>query len=87
MGLEEAAVVLGVDAGHHGLGRLGEAPVDPGRDLHDRPWLGALEQEQVDDPLHPGGAALGIGRDHDVPGAGPGLTHEIRRLNLDRLTG
>ena len=30
MRLEEAAMGLGLDVGHHGLDRLGKAPVDPG---------------------------------------------------------
>ena len=70
--LEEAAVLLGLEPGRHGLDRLGEAPVDPGRELHDRPRLRVLEDEQVDDPLHPGGAALRVGRDHHVRRGGAG---------------
>src|SRR5687768_4404602 len=66
MGLEEAPVALRLDLGEHDFDRLRQAAVDPWRDLHDRPGLRRLEDEQANDPLHPGRAALRISRDDDV---------------------
>jgi hypothetical protein len=69
MRLEETAMPLRLDLGDDLLDRLGKAPVDPCRYFHDRHRLGALEDEEAHDPLHPGGAAFGVGRDDDVVAA------------------
>ena len=48
-----------------------EGRVEPGIEVHDRSWIRRLVDQQIDDPLGPGRAALGIGGHDDVAFPGP----------------
>jgi hypothetical protein len=60
---------LRLELSDDGINRLGRVSVEPWRDLHDRLWLGRLEDQEADDALHPRRVAFQVGRDDDVVGA------------------
>jgi hypothetical protein len=66
VGLEEAAVGLGVKPSEGGTQLRAEASIQPDGDVHQRLRRNIIEDEQRHDLLHPGRARLGISGDHDV---------------------
>ena len=79
--LDEAAVRLSGQRRQIVFQRIEYPRVQPRRYVHEWPRRGILKHQQVNDPLGPGGATLGIGGDHDVVGArlegipAPGIHH------------
>jgi hypothetical protein len=69
MRFEKAPMRLRFRSHQRLLDRAEQAHVGPGREVPNRPSLGALEHKHTYNALHPGRAAFGVRGDDDVVGA------------------